>query len=72
MKKSHKVGGEPPQAWLEKATWRVFNLFAFTAIIGTLCSGCSREQDEVYHDQYADPNVKVGQQASEQIEPADK
>ena len=73
MKNFHKVGGEPPQEWLEKATWRVFNLFAFTAIIGTLCSGCSREQDEVYHDPYADPTVKVGQQqASEQIEPADK
>ena len=69
MKNCYKVGGEPPQVWLVKATWSVFNLFAFVAIIGMLCSGCSREQDEVYQDPYA---VKVGQQSLEQVEPADK
>ena len=72
MKKSHKVGGESPQVWLVKATWSIFNLFAFAAIIGVLCSACSREEDEVYQDPYADPNVKVGQQSSEQVELADK
>ena len=36
------------------------------------CAACSRELDQVYQDPYANPNVKVGQHASEQIEPADK
>jgi len=69
MKNCYKVGGEPPHEWLKKATRNTFNLFVIAAIIGTLCSGCSREQDEVYQDPYA---VKVGQQSLEQVEPADK
>ena len=40
-------------------------------LITNLCSACSRKQDDVYKDPYADPNVKVGQQSSEQVEPAD-
>ena len=69
MKHCCKVGGETPQEWLVKATWRVFNLFAFAALIGVLCYACSREQDDVYQDPY---DVKVGQQSSEQVELADK
>ena len=72
MKNSHKVGGEMPQEWLVKATWNFFNLLALAVVVGMLCVACSRERDEVYRDPYANPNVKVGQQASEQIEPADK
>ena len=41
-------------------------------VIGLLCLACSREQDELCQDPYADPDVKVGQQSSEQFEPADK
>ena len=36
------------------------------------CAACSREHDEVYKDPYADPNVKVGTQSLELIEPADR
>ena len=34
------------------------------------CAACSREQDEVYKDPCANPDVKVGQQVSEHVEPA--
>ena len=44
----------------------------FAVAICMLCVSCSREQDEVYQDPYANPDVKVGQETSEQIEPADK
>ena len=36
------------------------------------CAACSREQDGVYADPYADPNMKVGQRVSEGFEPSDK
>ena len=36
------------------------------------CTACSREQDELYQDPYANPNVKVGCQVSESVEPADR
>ena len=41
-------------------------------VIGLLCLACSREQDEVYQDPYADPDVKVGQNAAEHVESADQ
>lgn len=41
-------------------------------IVGLLCFACSREQDEVYQDPYADPDVNVGQNAIEHVEPADR
>ena len=40
--------------------------------IGLLCLACSRDQDEVYQDPYADPDVKVGQNVAENIELADQ
>ena len=60
--------GDTPLKWLVKVTMGS----AYSFLIALLCIACSREQEEVYQDPYADPNVKVGQQASEQIEPADK
>lgn len=46
--------------------------FLLSVAIVVLCASCSREQDEVYQDPYANPDVKVGQETSEQVEPADK
>ena len=36
------------------------------------CLACSREQNEVYQDPYADPDVKVGQNAAEHVESEDQ
>ena len=69
---SCKLGVETRCEWLERTTWYAFNRFILAAVIGVLCVSWSHAQDEVYQDPYADPNVKVGQQASEKVEPADK
>ena len=36
------------------------------------CAACSLEQDKLYQDPYANPNVKVGRQVSESVEPAER
>ena len=46
--------------------------FLLTVAIVVLCASCSREQDEVYQDPCADPDVKVGQNAAEHVESADQ
>ena len=43
-----------------------------SCVILLSCAACSREQDEVYQDPYADPDVKVGQNAAEHVESADQ
>ena len=68
---SCKAGVETPQEWLVKATRCTFNRFILAGVFGVLCATWSHAQDEVYQAPYAE-NIKVGQQASEQIEPADK
>ena len=57
-----------PQKWLAKVTMGS----AYSFLMALLCVACSREQEEVYQDPYADPNVTVGKNASEQIESADQ
>ena len=57
--------GDTPQKWLAKVT------MGSASLIALLCLACSRE-NEVYQDPCADPNVRVGQHETEQIEPADK
>lgn len=47
-------------------------MWVLACAVIAFCAACSREQDELYQDPYADPDVKVGQQSSEQFEPADK
>ena len=54
-----------PQKWLAKVT------MGSAFLIALLCLACSRE-NEAYQDPCADPNVRVGQHETEQIEPADK
>ena len=45
---------------------------AYSFLIALLCVACSRESEDVYSDPYADPDVKVGQNVSGQIESADQ
>ena len=59
--------GDMPLKWLAKVTMGS----AYSFLIAVLCVACSRE-NEVYQDPCADPNVRVGQHETEQIEPADK
>ena len=59
--------GDMPLKWLAKVTMGS----AYSFLVGLLCMACSRE-NEVYQDPCADPNVRVGQHETEQIEPADK
>ena len=62
-----RIWSGTPQKWLAKVTTGS----AYSFLIGLLCMACSRE-NEVYQDPCADPNVRVGQHETEQIEPADK
>ena len=64
--------GDAPQEWLGKVTLGIVSQVFFVVAIVLLCASCSREQDAVYQDPYANPDVKVGQETSEQVEPADK
>ena len=66
--KDRACGDAMPQKWLAKVTMGS----AYSFLVALLCVACSREPDDVYHDPYADPNVKVGQNVSEQIESADQ
>lgn len=67
MQKCTRMCGDTPLKCLVKGTMRC----AYSFLIGLLCMACSRE-NEVYQDPCADPNVRVGQHETEQIEPADK
>ena len=58
--KDRACGDAMPQKWLAKVTMGS----AYSFLIALLCVACSREQEEIYQDPYADPNVKVGQKAS--------
>lgn len=60
-------GDITPQKWLTKVAMGC----AYSMLLALLCMACSRE-NEVYQDPCADPNVRVGQHETEQIEPADK
>lgn len=62
-----RIWRDPPQKWLVKKV----TMGSACSLIALLCVAYSRE-NEVYQDPYADPNVKVGQHETEQIEPADK
>ena len=53
-----------------KAKNNIFHL-VLVVILGISSFGCSRDQDEVYKDPSVNPEAKVGQQVSEQVEPAD-
>ena len=66
--KERTCGDITPQKWLAKVTMGS----AYSFLIALLCVACSREQEEIYQDPYADPNVTVGSNASEQIESADQ
>ena len=66
--KDRTCGDAMPQKWLAKVT--MGSTYSF--LIALLCVACSREQEEIYQDPYADPNVTVGSNASEQIESADQ
>ena len=66
--KDRACGDATPQKWLAKVTMGS----AYSFLMALLCVACSREQEEVYQDPYADPNVTVGKDASEQIESADQ
>ena len=72
MKNCYVRCDNAPQEWLGKVALGIVFQIAFVIAIGLLCASCSREEDEVYQDPYANPDVKVGQEASEQVEPADK
>ena len=65
--KERTCGDITPQKWLTKVTMGC----AYSMLLALLCVACSRE-NEVYQDPCADPNVRVGQHETEQIEPADK
>lgn len=67
MQKCTRMCGDTPLKCLVKGTMGC----AYSFLIGLLCMACSRE-NEVYQDPCADPNVRVGQHETEQIEPADK
>ena len=65
--KERTCGDITPQKWLIKVAMGC----AYSMLLALLCVACSRE-NEVYQDPCADPNVRVGQHETEQIEPADK
>ena len=67
MQKCTRMCGDTPLKCLVKGTMGC----AYSFLIGLLCMACPRE-NEVYQDPCADPNVRVGQHETEQIEPADK
>ena len=66
--KERTCGDITPQKWLTKVAMGC----AYSMLLALLCVACSREQEEIYQDPYADPNVTVGANASEQIESADQ
>ena len=72
MKYCMKKNAGTTQGCLRKVAVRGCHTILFVVAIGMMSPSCSREQDEVYQDPYADPDVKVGQEASEQVETADR
>ena len=72
MKYCMKKSADTTQGCLRKVTVRGCHAILFVVAIGLMSASCSREQDEVYQDPYANPDVKVGQETSEQIETADR
>lgn len=68
--KDRACGDATPQKWKWLAKVTMGSAYS-SLLIALLCVACSRE-NEVYQDPCADPNVRVGQHETEQIEPADK
>lgn len=51
---------------------KINQLIAIPFLVGLLCVACSRETDDIYHDPWADPDVKIGRQIFKDVESADK